>query len=120
MLLIFSIGIGSLILVLLSSGINVLEKELSILIPTSFILMLNTGLIEEGWTNSKSEQQWRNTIKTYVTPYLDKKPFIDINVDDIHELLLPICSSKTDTARRLQQRLLRIFAFATIKKWYER
>ena len=52
MLLIFSIGIGSLILVLLSSGINVLEKELSILIPTSFILMLSTGLIEEGWTNS--------------------------------------------------------------------
>jgi len=75
---------------------------------------------EEEWTNSKSEQQWRNTIKTYVTPYLDKKPFIDINVDDIHELLLPIWSSKTETARRLQQRLFRIFAFAKIKKWYER
>ena len=24
---------------------------------------------EEEWTNSKSEQQWRNTIKTYVTPF---------------------------------------------------
>ena len=40
--------------------------------------------------------------------------------DDIQELLLPIWSSKTETARRLQQRLFRIFGFAKIKKWYER
>ena len=49
---------------------------------------------------------------------MDKKPLIDINTDDIHELLLPIWSSKTETARRLQQRLFRIFGFAKIKKWY--
>ena len=72
------------------------------------------------WSNPKSEQQWRNTIKTYVNPYLDKISFTDINVDDIHELLLPIWFSKTETARRIQQRLFRIFAFAKIKKWYER
>jgi len=47
MLLIFSIGMGSLILVLLSSGIYVPEKGFSTLTPTSFILMLNTALIEE-------------------------------------------------------------------------
>ena len=34
-------------MVLLSSGINVPEKGLSILIPTSFIMMSNTALIEE-------------------------------------------------------------------------
>ena len=45
---------------------------------------------------------------------------IDINIDDIQELLLPIWSSKTETARRLQQRLFRIFGFAKIKKWYEK
>ena len=33
---------------------------------------------------------------------------------------MPIWSSKTETARRLQQRLFRIFGFAKIKKWYER
>ncbi len=75
---------------------------------------------QEEWRNPKSEQQWRNTINTYATPYLDKKPFIDINVDDIHELLLPIWSSKTETARRLQQRLFRIFGYAKIKQWYEK
>jgi integrase len=33
---------------------------------------------------------------------------------------LPIWSSKTETARRLQQRLFRIFGYAKIKKWYEK
>ena len=75
---------------------------------------------KEEWRNPKSEQQWRSTITSYAVPYLDKKPFIDINVEDIHELLLPIWSSKTETARRLQQRLFRIFGYAKIKKWYDR
>ena len=75
---------------------------------------------QEEWRSPRSEQSWRHTINTYAIPYLDKKPFIDINVDDIHELLMPIWSSKTETARRLQQRLFRIFGFAKIKKWYER
>jgi integrase len=75
---------------------------------------------KEEWRNPKSEQQWRNTITSYAVPFLDKKPLIDINIDDIQELLLPIWSSKTETARRLQQRLFRIFGYAKIKKWYER
>ena len=75
---------------------------------------------KEEWRSPRSEQSWRHTINTYAIPYLDKKPFIDINVDDVHELLLPIWSSKTETARRLQQRLFRIFGYAKIKKWYER
>lgn len=79
-----------------------------------------TAKKQEEWRNPKSEQQWRNTINTYATPYLDKKPFIDINIDDIQQLLMPIWSSKTETARRLQQRLFRIFGYAKIKKWYEK
>ena len=75
---------------------------------------------KEEWRNPKSEQQWRNTITSYAVPFLDKKPLIEINIDDIQELLLPIWSSKTETARRLQQRLFRIFGFAKIKKWYEK
>ena len=73
---------------------------------------------KDEWTNPKSEQQWRNTIATYASPILDKKPFIDINNDDIVEVLLPIWATKTETARRLQQRLFRIITFAKVKKWY--
>ena len=75
---------------------------------------------KDEWTNPKSEQQWRSTIETYARPVLDKKPFIDINHDDILEVLFPIWSTKTETARRLQQRLFRIISFAKIKKWYDK
>ncbi|MDC0456439.1 tyrosine-type recombinase/integrase [Alphaproteobacteria bacterium] len=70
------------------------------------------------WTNNKSEQQWINTINTYASPILDKKPLVDINRDDIISVLYPIWSKKTETARRLQQRLFLIFAFAKIRQWY--
>ena len=73
---------------------------------------------KDEWTNPKSEQQWRNTITTYASPVLDRKPFVDINNDDIVEVLLPIWTTKTETARRLQQRLFRIITFAKVKKWY--
>ena len=32
---------------------------------------------KKEWTNPKSEQQWRNTITTYASPILDKKPFLE-------------------------------------------
>ena len=70
------------------------------------------------WTNPKSEQQWRNTINTYVSPILDSKPLNDINRDDIISVLHPIWRNKTETARKLQQRLFLIFAFAKIREWY--
>ena len=73
---------------------------------------------KSAWRNPKSEQQWRNTINAYVLPILDKKPFSDINKDDVIEVLLPIWVSKTETARRLQQRLSRIFVFAKQRDWY--
>ena len=75
---------------------------------------------KKEWTNPKSEQQWRNTIATYASPILDKKPFVDINNEDIVEVLLPIWNNKTETGRRLQQRLSRIFSFAKVMKWYKK
>ena len=75
---------------------------------------------KDEWTNPKSEQQWRSTIETYAKPVLDRKPFIDINHDDVVEVLYPIWKTKTETARRLQQRFFRIISFAKIKKWYDK
>ena len=74
---------------------------------------------EAEWTNPKSAQQWRNSINTYASPLLDTKPFIDINRDDIISVLQPIWNTKTETARRIQQRLFLIFSFAKIRGWYD-
>ena len=70
------------------------------------------------WTNDKSYTSWKNTLNTYAAPILDSKPIVDINRDDIIGVLLPIWRKKTETARRIQQRLFLIFAFAKIRGWY--
>jgi integrase len=70
------------------------------------------------WTNDKSYTSWKNTLNTYAAPILDSKPIVDINRDDIIAVLLPIWRKKTETARRIQQRLFLIFAFAKIRGWY--
>ena len=87
--------------------------------PFSFIAnMYIDKKMKDEWNNPKSEQQWKNTIATYAAPILDKKPLIDINTNDIIEVLDPIWKNKTETARRLQQRLFRIMGYAKIKNWY--
>ena len=58
---------------------------------------------EAEWTNPKSAQQWRNSIKTYASPLLDTKPFININRDDTISVLQPIWNTKTETARYIQK-----------------
>ena len=70
------------------------------------------------WTNHKSYTSWKNTLNTYAAPILDNSPIVDINRDDIIGVLLPIWRKKTETARRIQQRLFLIFAFAKIRGWY--
>jgi len=72
------------------------------------------------WTNPKSYQSWKNNFARYASPVLDTKPLIDINHDDIINVLLPIWTKKTDTAKKLQQRLSLVFSFAKTRKWYEK
>ena len=67
------------------------------------------------WTSARSYQSWTNTLKKYATPILDNKPMIDINRDDIIRVLRPIWRERTETGRKIQQRLFLIFAFAKIR-----
>ncbi len=70
------------------------------------------------WTNARSYQSWTNTLKKYATPILDNKPMVDINRDDIIRVLRPMWRERTETGRKIQQRLFLIFAFAKIRGWY--
>lgn len=64
---------------------------------------------EPQWRNKKSAQAWRNTLAKYVYPELDKWPLEDITSKQIADLLEPIWDTKSETARRVQQRIARIF-----------
>lgn len=64
------------------------------------------------YRNKKHQQQWRNTITTYAYPSLGHIPIRDINLDQIISVLEPIWHTKTETAKRLQGRLEKIFDLA--------
>jgi integrase len=68
------------------------------------------------WTNPKHAEQWTYTLEEYAYPIIGNKKLDDIDTDDILKILLPIWSTKTETASRLRGRLEWILASATTRK----
>jgi integrase len=71
---------------------------------------------EAGWTNPKHAQQWRNTLKTYAYPFIGNTPINDIDIDQVEKCLNPIWYTKTETAKRLRQRIETVLDAAVIWK----
>ncbi|WP_420637040.1 tyrosine-type recombinase/integrase [Candidatus Palauibacter sp.] len=59
----------------------------------------------------KSEAQWRSSLATYVYPCLGRKRVDAITTADVMAVLLPIWSTKRETARRVRQRI------GAVMKW---
>lgn len=73
---------------------------------------------ESGWSNKKHIQQWRNSLLMYASPILDQKAFHRLTNEDVYDVLQPIWVTRHETARRIQQRLRKIFGYAKALKWY--
>ena len=54
---------------------------------------------------SKSEKDWRATLRDYALPKLEGRPVNRINTADVTAVLLPIWNEKRVTARRVRQRI---------------
>ncbi len=66
----------------------------------------------EGWKDGgKSERQWRASLDAYVLPALGQKPVDQITTGDVLGVLLPIWSTKRETARRVRGRI------GAVMKW---
>ena len=63
------------------------------------------------WTNAKHAAQFKSTLTNYVTPKLGRRPVNDIQAADILSVLQPIWVEKSETARRVKQRI------GTVMKW---
>ncbi|MDE2848992.1 MAG: tyrosine-type recombinase/integrase [Acidobacteriota bacterium] len=61
---------------------------------------------------SKSEGQWRSSLNDYAKPSLGGKRVDQISTADVMGVLLPIWSTKAETARRLRQRVSAIMKWA--------
>jgi integrase len=68
--------------------------------------------IAASFKNAKHAAQWISTLETYVFPILGDRPIDTIRVPDVAEVLKPIWLAKPETARRVRQRMDRVFRFA--------
>lgn len=75
-----------------------------------------TALIEtksQEWRHAKSEQQWTNTLTSYVYPLIGDIPVAEVNTTMIVKCLTPIWLKTNETARRLQGRIAAVLDWAT-------
>lgn len=70
-----------------------------------------------GWKNAKHARQWVSTLKTYARPVIGSKLVDTIETNDILEILKPIWTTKTETAKRVQARIENILDFAAAHKY---
>jgi hypothetical protein len=68
----------------------------------------------DDFRNAKHRQQWRNTLEAYAKP-LNDKPIDAIETSDVLEALVPIWTTKRETARRVRGRIERILDAAKAK-----
>lgn len=58
-----------------------------------------------SWKNAKHAQQWENTLITYAYPVIGDTDVGDVNTAAVVRILLPIWSSKAETASRVRGRI---------------
>ena len=66
----------------------------------------------ESWSSrGRSESQWRASLRDYAMQRLGAKPVDEIDTADVMAVLLPIWSTKRETARRVRHRI------GAVMKW---
>ena len=66
-----------------------------------------------GWKpGGKNEQNWRSTMRDYVFPRLGDMPVDAVNGKDVMAVLLPIWTTKTETAGRVRRRINAVMKWA--------
>jgi integrase len=68
--------------------------------------------LKPSWKNPKHADQWINTLTEYVAPVFGKKAVDQIDSADILKALNPIWLTKSETARRVHQRIRAVMDWA--------
>ena len=71
--------------------------------------------IEEGFSNPKHRQQWKNTLETYCAP-IWKLPIDRVDTAGVLACLTPIWQTKPETASRVRGRIERVLNAAKAEK----
>ena len=65
----------------------------------------------ESWKGARNEREWRATLREYAMPSLADRRVDAIDTADVMAVLVPIWTTKRQTARRLRQRI------GAVMKW---
>ncbi len=64
--------------------------------------------------NDKHAAQWKSTLKTYASPLIGAMPVDQVGLTDITDILTPIWTTKTETAKRVRGRIEAVLDWATV------
>ena len=65
------------------------------------------------WRNDHAAREWLGSLERYAFPRFGSRPLDEITRADVLGVLTPIWTSKPETARRVRQRLRKVFAWGT-------
>ena len=68
---------------------------------------------------SRSEAQWRASLRTYALPRLGRLPVDQVTAADVLAVLAPIWGTKRETARRVRQRIKGVTKWAVANGYRE-
>ncbi|MCY3603361.1 MAG: tyrosine-type recombinase/integrase [Chloroflexi bacterium] len=78
------------------------------------------GIHAENWKDGgKSAAQWRASLRDYAVPKIGDKRVDRISTADVMEVLLPIWSTKRETASRVRQRVGAVMKWAVAQGYRE-
>ena len=69
------------------------------------------------WRNAKHASQFITTLETYAFPVIGNMPVKDISSTHVLQILSPIWVTKSETAKRIRQRLSTVFKWCVAKQW---
>ena len=72
-----------------------------------------------SWSSPKSERDWRSSLKRYVYPVLDAKPFADIRKKDVVDFFVPLWREKPETAKKIQERVRLVMGYGKALDLYQ-
>ena len=67
------------------------------------------------WKNRKHEAQWVATLEGYASPIIGKMSVADVTPEHVLQILMPIWTTKTETAARLRGRIENVLDWAKVK-----
>ena len=70
-----------------------------------------------GWSNPKHVAQWTATLETYASPFIGRLSVAAIDTPHILQVLEPIWTTKTETAKRVRGRVESVLDWATVRKY---